>query len=405
LVFFKGVAIISVMKIANYPTVKLLAGREQSWLFGHPWIYSKAVAKMPKVSPGSLVTVLDHLENVIGVGVLNSKQTIALRMYDRQNVSIDHDWFYNKLKAAQAYRQMFFDGQTTAYRLCYGESDGIPGLVVDAYDKTASVQINTKGMELLLPQVLKVLPQLGYDQWVVQADSPSAKRDGVVLSPSHSKVSQQEIWALENGLKICVPLSEGQKTGWFCDQREARACIGQLVSRQRLGKILNLCSYTGGFALAALAGGCQHVLNIDQDKKALDLFEKMRVANNLPAKAESQAVDMWDYFQQSKETFDLVIADPPAFVKESAKKETGMRGYRDLFKQSVEKVSSGGFLAVFSCSHYFTDEDLCWILRQVFTECRRRFQTVQTFGQGLDHPVPVWFPESRYLKGLLLKEY
>lgn len=393
------------MQTKKSPVVKLLPQREQSWLFGHPWIYSRAIQHIPSVEPGTVVHVHDHLDQFIGVGYLHPKQTIAIRMLDSTPTAIDRNWFLKKLRLLDNYRQTFLGKDTTAYRLCHGESDGMPGLAIDRYENVAVVQINTKGMERLLPLLLTVLPELGIAQWMVQGDSVSGKREGVRIDPSLSTVSDEVVWACENGLKICIPIRGGQKTGWFCDQRDNRLEIKRLVSSQKLSSLLNLFSYTGGFSLSGLAGGAKRVLNVDQDKKALDLFEAMSGKNHFSAQEPSLNINVWEYLSSATETFDLVIVDPPAFAKEESKKTAALKGYKDLFKQSVLRVACGGFLVVFSCSHFIKDDDLQWVLRQVFIETKRRFQTIRPLSQGFDHPVPAWFQEGKYLKGYLLKEF
>lgn len=392
------------MQTQKYHNVKLAPQREQSWLFGHPWIYSRAIHSIPSVEPGSLVHVYSDQDQFLGVGYLHPKQTIAIRMLDSARATIDEEWFLAKLQQLDGYRQSLLDKGTSAYRLCYGESDGIPGLVVDRYENTASIQINTKGMERLLPCLLAVMPMLGIEQWIVQGDSISAKREGVHIDPSCANITTQVVRAKESGLNIFVPILKGQKTGWFCDQRDNRQVIKRLVFEQNLSSVLNLFSYTGGFALAGLAGGAKRVLNVDLDSNALDIFAAMLAENCFSVDEHSLSRNVWEYLNQADETFDLVIVDPPAFAKEESKKSAALKGYKDLFKQSIARVIPGGFLAVFSCSHFIKEEDLQWVLRQAYAETKRRFQTVQLLSQGFDHPVPAWFPEGKYLKGFLLKE-
>lgn len=387
----------------NYPVIQLIAKREQTWLFGHPWIYSRAILEIPSIHPGSLVNVCDHQNRFLGVGYLHPKQTIALRMLDENRTTINEAWFLKRLKLLDAYRKSFLKNQTTAYRLCYGESDGIAGLVIDRYGDFASVQVNTMGVFNLLPPILAALPGIGIKEWVVLGDSLSAKQEGVKVDPHLSNVRSEKIWAQENGLQICIPI-HGQKTGWFCDQRDNRAFVQHLSSEHSIESVLNLFSYSGGFSLAALAGGVSRVVNVDIDKNALQLCDEMSIKNRLLLKAELIEENVWNYLNQSQELFQLVIVDPPAFVKQESKKAAGLKGYRDLVKKSICRVCSGGFLMIFSCSHFVKEEDLQWVLRQAFAESGRKFQTVSLLKQGFDHPVPAWFPEASYLKGIVLKE-
>lgn len=387
----------------SYPIVQLHPHKENSWRFGHPWIYSRAISKCPSCLPGSLVSVVDHQGHFIGIGYFNSKQSIALRMLEKELIPIDASWFFQRFKQLQSYRKQFLTAATTAFRLCFGESDGIPGCVVDQYEQTAVVQVNTKGIEKLLPQILAALQELGLS-CIVQAESISARKEGVDIAKTICQSEAKYIWAKENGLDVCVPLQKGQKTGWFCDQRDNRLLVKWLVAEQSLHSILNLFSYTGGFSLMALQGGAKRVVNVDQDAGALSYYQEMVQKNGLPLFSENRVENVWDYLAKERESFDLVITDPPAFVKEEKKKSSGIKGYKDLFNASIERVNRGGFLMLFSCSHFVEEDDLYWVLRQIFAESGRKFQTVQKLSQSFDHPVPAWFPEGNYLKGYLLKE-
>lgn len=367
--------------------------REQSWHFGHPWIYSKAISKAPKCPPGALVSVYTSQNVCLGLGFFHPGQTIALRMLTRKEEVIDSQWFKQKIARLKNYREEHLKN-SNAYRLCFGESDGIPGLVIDYYAGHFVLQINAKGIEQILPTLLEAIPGPIFFAPL----SLSAKKEGVKeIANRESKIVE----ATENGLRVLVPLAAGQKTGWFCDQRDNR----QIVRALAQGKsVLNLFSYSGGFSLAALAGGCGSCVSVDQDNEALSLFQEMKQRNGLKGKTAEIEADVWAYLNEERELFDMVIVDPPAFVKELSKKQEGMKGYLDLFKLALARVRPGGFFLAFSCSYFANEEDLEWILRQAFAYTGRWFQTVQKLGQGFDHPVPVWFKEAKYLKGFLLKE-
>jgi 23S rRNA (cytosine1962-C5)-methyltransferase len=382
-----------------YPKIILHKQREQSWLFGHPWIFSKAIKENLDIVAGSLITLYSHEGIFLGIGYYNKNQTIAIRMLTKNEEAIDTTWFYNKLNNLKNYRQKFLK-DTNAYRLCYGESDKIPGLVVDVYGLTAVIQINTKGIEKLLPLIIESLNLLGFSSYIVDCNSISAKKEKV--SVKQDVQSGLQIKAIENGIHILIPIIKAQKTGWFCDQRDNRLLVKELVEKQNIKTVLNLFSYTGGFSLYALKGGAKKVVNVDQDEGALDLFKQMVLLNNLPSSCENIHLDIWQYFQKYHETFDLVIVDPPAFVKDESKKAQGLKGYLNIFKNAIPKVKKGGFMMVYSCSHYIKEEDMQWILRQAYEQTSREFQTVKTLSQSFDHPVPAWFEQSSYLKGYLL---
>jgi 23S rRNA (cytosine1962-C5)-methyltransferase len=385
-----------------YPKVTLKENRHQSWLYGHPWIFSKAIKTSPNVDDGSLVEVYDYNDNFLGIGYLNTKQSIAIRMLTSKNVTIDTNWFKERFNKLKNFKNHFLN-QTTAYRLCFGESDSLAGLVVDAYGENAFVQINTKGIENLITHIIEALTAIGFQYLHIDINSQSAKKEKVnpaILKNIDTRIKFFD--AIENNIKIRIPLEKAQKTGWFCDQRDNRKLVRDLVEQFKIKKVLNLFSYTGGFSLYALYGGAEQVINVDQDQLALKLFEEMVAINHLSKNYVNIHTNIWDFFNQSNETYDLVIADPPAFVKDESKKAAGMKGYVDVFKNAALKVSPGGFMMVYSCSRYITENDFNWILRQVFEQSKRSFQCIKKLYQPFDHPSPPWFEESNYLKGYLL---
>lgn len=388
----------------NYPQVILKPDREQSWIFGHPWIFSKALQEEYQIPHGSLVSLFSSKGEPLGVGTFQKGSTIAVRMLTPFLEEINTEWFVKKLLALKKYRESFLKSTTNAYRLCYGESDGIPGLVIDLYNNHAVLQINTKGVELLLPYIQEAFLQLKIEVIRTLQDSTSAKKEGLVTQEKRA-LPKSTIWAKENDIVISIPTTYGQKTGWFCDQRDNRKLVLELVKEQKLKSVLNLFSYTGGFSLAALLGGATDVLSVDTDEEALFLLQEMAKKNHTNEDYHRElAQDVWHFLKSSKETFDLVIVDPPAFVKSEKKKKEGMKGYLDLFRASIPRVQTGQYLMVFSCSHFITEQDLNWVLRQAFLHTKRKFQTLSSLNQGFDHPVPAWFEEAKYLKGYLLKE-
>jgi 23S rRNA (cytosine1962-C5)-methyltransferase len=274
--------------------------------------------------------------------------------------------------------------------------------VIDLYETTAVVEVNTRGMELLLPYLECALGRLGLSDSTIASGSVSARLEGVTVERCSN---QPLLWAKENGFAIPVPLQSGQKTGWFCDQRDNRKHMGEWIRRLQVESVLNLFSYTGGFALYALAAGARHVVNVDRDANALSLGEEMVARNGFDANAvRSCRANVWEYLASSDETFDCVIVDPPAFVKEQSKKAQALEGYRKLLRASLRRVKEGGVLSLFSCSHFVTLEDLAWIVRQVSAESGHSLQTIARFGHSCDHSIPVWFMEAEYLKGLLLRK-
>ncbi len=372
----------------NYPEVVLHEGREESALFGHPWIFSKAIKKAPLSC--SIINIISHKGDFVGVGSYNPAQTIAIRLFDKKKVTLDEEWFFKRLKSLIAYREILLPNATT-YRLCFGESDGIPGLVIDRYGESVSLQINTQGINLLIEPIRKALKHLSF----TEIFEKTSDQENLKALPQKEAL----LWCKEKDLYIALRPGS-QKTGWFCDQRENREILAGLNAKT----VLNLFSFSGGFSLACLKTGSQLIVNVDRDIESLKLFDLMKKKNNLEGIHENHTEDCWDFLKKELRLFDLVICDPPAFVKQREKKTAALKGYKDIFISSIKRVQPAGFLAVFSCSYYMSLDDLEFALRQAYQITGRFFQTVEILQQPLDHPVPAYFPEGRYLKGFLLKE-
>jgi 23S rRNA (cytosine1962-C5)-methyltransferase len=376
-------------------------------LAGHPWIYSNEIvmdAPAKAVAPGSLVRLLRADGTALALGLFNPHTLIAARVLTRRlEATIDAAFFADRLERARALRDRLYG--RPFYRLVHAEADGFPGTVVDRFADRLVAQINCAGMELLLPQILGAFERVLQPTAVLlRADSPARKAEGL---PEYVKLAKGQIdhpvELEENGLTYLADLQEGQKTGWFYDQRENRAAVGRLAQG---ASVLDVYGYTGGFALAAAASGANEVTILDRSDAALALAEKAAHLNGLAARCRfrrSEAFEELERLGQGAQRFGIVIADPPAFVKSKKELKQGARGYRKLARLAATLVEPGGFLFIASCSHNMPAEEFERQVARGLVDVGREGRILRAAGAGSDHPVHPALPESAYLKSLLLQ--
>jgi 23S rRNA (cytosine1962-C5)-methyltransferase len=376
-------------------------------LAGHPWIYSNEIvmdAPAKAVAPGSLVRLLRADGTALALGLFNPHTLIAARVLTRRlEATIDAAFFADRLERARALRHRLYG--RPFYRLVHAEADGFPGTVVDRFADRLVAQINCAGMELLLPQILEAFERvLRPTAVLLRADSPARKAEGL---PEYVKLAKGEIdhpvELEENGLRYLADLQEGQKTGWFYDQRENRAAVGRLAQG---ASVLDVYGYTGGFALAAAAAGASEVTILERSDAALALAEKAAHLNGLAARCRfrrAEAFEELGRLGQGAQRFGIVIADPPAFVKSKKELKQGARGYRKLARLAATLVEPGGFLFIASCSHNMPAEEFERQVARGLIDVGREGRILRAAGAGSDHPVHPALPESAYLKSLLLQ--
>ncbi len=392
---------------AARPTVKLKGGEHRRVVSGHPWIFSNEVTmetRAKALAPGSLVTVAAYDGRALGTFMFNPHSLIAGRLLSRDPaVPIDRQFLAERLERARALRDRLF-GQPF-YRLVHAEADDLPGLVIDRYGDRLVVQVNTAGMELLLPELLAALDQVLRPAAVMlRNDSAARGLEGLESYDRWAKGGAEgPVELVENGVRFLADVGEGQKTGWFFDQRENRASVARLAGGARL---LDLYCYTGGFALQAAAGGAAAVLGVDRSEAALALAERSAALNGVEARCRferGEAFGTLEKFHGQGERFDIVVADPPAFVKSKKELNQAARGYRKLARLAAALVKPGGFLFIASCSHHMTVENFGEQVARGLGEAARSGRILRASGAGPDHPVHPFLPETAYLKALLLQ--
>lgn len=389
-------------------------GKEKAILRRHPWIFSGAVKRIDgDPQEGELVDVVDNHGEWMATGHYQNESIICkVLSFDTPNV--DDAFFRERLASAIRYREQlgFFDychsalPQTTnVFRLVHAEGDYLPGLVCDWYNGVLVMQAHSVGMHRMFDLFVEIFRELLGDRLLAVFDKSSATVPGGCQDGYRWGIEPQEHDIVENGVKMLINFYEGQKTGFFVDQRENRALVQELAGGHRL---LNCFGYTGGFSLAALRGGAEYVETVDISKKAIELCNR-NVELNFPgcSNHSGTAADVLQYIQtikqSSNQAFDFIILDPPAFAKNRRSLQQGLKGYRSINQRALEALPSGGLLMTFSCSQAVSKEDFQTMVFTAAMNAHRRVRIVRQLPHAMDHPVSIHHPEGEYLKGLLLE--
>lgn len=389
-------------------------GKEKAILRRHPWIFSGAVKRIDgDPQEGELVDVVDNHGEWMATGHYQNESIICkVLSFDTPNV--DDAFFRERLASAIRYREQlgFFDychsalPQTTnVFRLVHAEGDYLPGLVCDWYNGVLVMQAHSVGMHRMFDLFVEIFRELLGDRLLAVFDKSSATVPGGCQDGYRWGIEPQEHDIVENGVKMLINFYEGQKTGFFVDQRENRALVQELAGGHRL---LNCFGYTGGFSLAALRGGAEYVETVDISKKAIELCNR-NVELNFPgcSNHSGTAADVLQYIQtikqSSNQAFDFIILDPPAFAKNHRSLQQGLKGYRSINQRALEALPSGGLLMTFSCSQAVSKEDFQTMVFTAAMNAHRRVRIVRQLPHAMDHPVSIHHPEGEYLKGLLLE--
>jgi 23S rRNA (cytosine1962-C5)-methyltransferase len=381
-------------------TIILPKGRRAR--LGSPWIFSNEIRMdeaAKAIAPGAIVNVRGEDGRAFGTGYFNPKSLIAVRLLaDDCDAAIDADFFAARLKRAAALRDELYP--RPFYRLLHAEGDGTPGLVIDRFGDTLTVQIGTTGMEKQLPAILAALDRvLSPATVILRADAPSRSLEGLDSYVKTVKGEGHRIAVEENGARYIADLREGQKTGWYYDQRDNRAFIAPLAKGKT---VLDAYSYTGGFGILAAKAGAKEVVCLDSSAPALALAEDSAAANQVSIRAvKADVFEEMERLAAEKETFDIVAADPPPFVKSRKDLEPGAKAYRKLARLAALVTAPGGTLLLASCSHNMPAERFAAECAAGILGSGRQARIIRSAGASPDHPVHPMLPESAYLKALV----
>jgi 23S rRNA (cytosine1962-C5)-methyltransferase len=383
--------------MSNRPTIRVKPREGKRARAGAPWLFSNEVEISKALPPGSVVNVLGDDGRVFGTGFFNAKSLISVRLVDpAADTEIDAAFFKARVKRALDLREALY--AAPYYRLINAEGDGLPGLTIDRFGDTLVVQITTAGMEAVRGALLAALEEILKPQTVIlRADAPSRALEGLDSYVEAAKGGRLAVE--ENGVRYFADAATGQKTGWYYDQRDNRAFVAGLA---RGKSVLDAFSYTGGFALAAAQAGAGEVVGLESSAAAVALAEEGAAANRL--KANFLKTDVFTELERlgaAQERFDIVIADPPPFVKAKKDLETGAKAYRKLARLSATVTSEGGFVVLASCSHNIPLERFAQECATGITRTGRSARLIRQAGAGPDHPTHPLLPESAYLKALV----
>jgi 23S rRNA (cytosine1962-C5)-methyltransferase len=393
-------------KPARRPTVRLLPSRHKRLKGGHPWVYSNEIAMdqaAKALAPGTLVGLATAAGEPLGTAMFNPRTLIAARLLSAEpEAAIDRGFFEAALGRALGLRERLYD--RPFYRLVHAEGDGLPGLIVDRYGEVVVCQINTAGLDRLTDEILAALDAVVAPRAVVLRNTGAGRRaEGLDEAVRVAKGTVDgPIALIENEATFFADLAEGQKTGWFYDQRDSRAFVAGLA---RGGRVLDLYTYAGGFAVLAALHGASAVVGIDRSDAALALAARAAEANDVAALCRFEKREVFAHaahLAEAGERFEVVVADPPAFVKSKKDLAAGARGYRKLARLAAALVAPGGMLFIASCSHNVGPELFAEEVRRGLVDAGRGGRILRAAGAGPDHPVHPFLPETAYLKSLTL---
>lgn len=375
--------------------VILKPGKDRSVLRRHPWIFSGAIDHFPPCVEGDILPVYAASGELLGSAYFHPKNSIAGRMLSF-GAEPALEAVFRKLSEAISLRQELVAEE--ACRLVNAEGDGIPGLIVDKYRDVLVVQVSTHGIERLKSKIVEKLVELLVPRSIYEKSASNARRQEGLKNVQGVLYGEKvgEIPIIENGIEYLVSIEEGQKTGFFLDQRRMRKKILSLAAGKR---VLNCFSYTGGFSLAALKGGAVHVDSIDISPKACELAQRM---NPDPERHKIVCQDVFDFLKASKMDYGVVILDPPAFAKKKGDLTAACQAYKELNRLVIEKAKPGTILLTSSCSAHVDETLFQNLLFQAALEVKRMVRILSRHEQAWDHPVALDHPEGDYLKSLML---
>lgn len=386
----------------NYPSLTLKPKREKAILNRHPWIFSGAIEKRPKASEGDIIEVKDCFNNVLGYGFYSERSQISCRMFDWNSSASDFSsvsYWEQKIKHALSLRSSVVPADTNCYRLLHAEGDFLPGIIADVYGEVLVVQILTKGTETIKELLFDAFENSGFKNIYVKSKTSSLVLEDVRTEANWARGSHPSpIQVMEHGLKFQIDIIEGQKTGFFLDQRENRNLLKDYCKDKT---VLNAFSYTGGFSVYAMAAEAKEVHSLDISKDAVKGAEE-NVKLNFPSSPHKGVVeDCFEFLKTMPANYyDVIVLDPPAFAKSAKAVDNASRGYKQINMRAFQKIKPGGMLFTFSCSQNIDKDLFQKIVFGAAADAKRNVRIIHQLHQPADHPINIFHPEGEYLKGL-----
>ena len=389
--------------------VFLKKGKEKAVLQRHPWVFSGAIERVKgKPENGEIIKTLNSKGDFLAYGFYNNQSRVAVRLLEWDDaVFINENWWRTRIQTAVNNRKTVLNEQTNTCRLIFSEADFLPGLIVDKYADHLSVQILTSGMEkvkeIWIDELQKLLqPKSIFDR----SDATSRSHEGLEASFGllYGENPPDFVEVKENGIRYEVSIAEGQKSGFYCDQRDNRRLVAAHASGK---KVLDCFAYTGGFSLNCLQQGAESVTSVDSSALAIETLQKNIQLNNFDAKRsiaiQSDVNKQLRRFREEEEKFDLIILDPPKYAPSRSALDRASRAYKDLNRLAMLLLNKGGLLATYSCSGAMDMPTFKQILAWAALDAGKEVQFIGQLVQPEDHPIRSSFPEGEYLKGLLCR--
>lgn len=390
------------------PPLYLKKNEDRRALSGHPWIYSNEIdmtrSPLKSFQAGDLVCVLNDTNKPLGSAIFNPNSLICARIYSRlANVALDQNLIIEKLKHALALRQAFYS--SNHYRVCFSEADFLPGLIIDRFDDVAVVMITTVGMEKRKQEIIIAIQKvLNIHKIIIRNDSPFRNLELLPLYTEKIGEIPELLSITEGDLHFQVPAAEGQKSGWFYDQRSNRDLV---IPHLKNKKVLDVFSYMGAWGLRALKAGASSVTCVDISKYALNTIEKNATLNKMNdldlELMEGDAFAILKILAAEGRKFDAIIVDPPAFIKRKKDFKQGFDGYKRINQLAMSLLNQDGLLISLSCSQHLGADQLQNALIKAAQSAKVQIQQIKVLNQGEDHPILPAMAESHYLKGLMLR--
>ena len=402
----------------GYPLCTVTAKAEASLLRGHPWVYDAEILSLSGAPEnGGLVDVVSRKGRYLGTGFFSERSKIRVRLLSRNaNDRFDGAFWHRKLRWAWEYRKAVMNpADLDACRIIFGEADAFPGLTVDKFHDLLSVQVLSVGMErvqdLILPALTDLLRSDGFPIRGIFLRNDAALREkeglpqgkGWYSLPGETVPESPVVEIAENGIRYLVDVENGQKTGFFLDQKYNRRAVGQLAKGRT---VLDCFTHTGSFALNAALGGAAHVTAVDVSEAAVELARANAARNGLSGVMECVAANVFDLLpalEREPMKYDFIILDPPAFTKSRKTVESAMTGYKEINYRAMRLLPRGGLLATCSCSHFATEERFAAMLRSAAHDAGVQLRQIEARQQACDHPILWGVPETNYLKFYLFQ--
>ncbi|RRA95260.1 class I SAM-dependent rRNA methyltransferase [Paenimyroides viscosum] len=384
----------------DFAKVILKQGKEKSILRKHPWVFSGAVYGVSdELEDGQMVDLTNYDGNHLATGFYSNKGSIVVRILTFNNEVFNDDFWENRLKAAWDLRLKLFNiEETNAFRLIHGEGDEIPGLIIDYYNKNFVIQAHSTGIYLSMKKISEAI-QKCFPDYCETIYCKSANTLPNTGTDFHLFGKATETVAKENNIQFHVNWVEGQKTGFFLDQRENRKLLERYSSEK---KVLNTFCYTGGFSIYAMNAGANLVTSVDISEKAVKLADQNMELNFPGSNHQAVASDVFEFLKENKNQYEVIVLDPPAFAKNIKSKHTATQAYKRLNVAGLKNITKGGFLFTFSCSQVIDEVLFYNTVAAAAIESGRKVRVLHKLSQGPDHPVNMFHPEGSYLKGLVL---